>query len=118
VIDFKPSQVEMGHMPLVDTMGRCEREFAAAIIVRVCQAKGDTWQSVAFSDIKHVLTADAEAGTLPFAKLVRCPVFRPDAWDLVAKGFARWVGEPGDVIELTDIGLEAIRKHVSKAGAK
>lgn len=117
MIEFKPSQVVMGYMPLVDTMGRCEREFAAAIVVRVCQAKGDTWQAVAFSDVREVLKADLEAGTAPFAKLLGNPVFRPDAWDLVAKGFARWVGEPGDVIELTEAGFEAIRKHVRKGGA-
>lgn len=116
MIDFKPSQVMLAAIPLVDTMHKAEVEFAAALVVRVCQVQGDSWQAVGFDDVAKALTADVEAGTPPFAKLVNCPVFRPDVWRLVTDGYARWTDHEGGAVEFTDKGFDAIRKHV-KDGA-
>lgn len=92
--DFKPSQVDLAAPPLVGTLGHAEMEFAAAMIVRACQVHGDAWQAVSWDQIQSAMYADMTAERPPFAALMRNPFFQPDVHELVAKGFARWTGEP------------------------
>ena len=112
-IDFNPSQVVLGAPPLTGTMGKSEAEHAAAVIVRVCQANGDTWQPVGWKTVASVLTADVEAKREPFASLMCNPFFRPDPFELADRGFAAWDGTPGaSPVALTTKGLEALRQWV------
>ena len=111
--DFKPSQVYLGIPPLTATMGRSEREHAAAILVRVCQARGDIWQPVTPAMFGEVINDDLTAKTEPFYSLNQNPFFNPDFHDIVAKGFARWVETEGKgPLELTPTGIEALRGWV------
>jgi len=109
VIDFKPSHVVLAVPPLTGTMGRAEREHAAAIIVRTCQVQGDEWKSVTEDQVMAMLTADLEAGTQPFVSLIKNPFFKPDPAALVAAGFAK---RDGEALELTAKGIEALRPCV------
>lgn len=113
MIDFTPSQVYLAAIPLCATMGRAESEFAAALIVRTCQLLGDEWRSVSPRQIGEMLRDDLEAKREPMASLSHNPFFRPDVWELVSRGFAQWIGEPGkSPVELTDCGLERLRPWV------
>lgn len=104
---IKPSDIVLVGMPLTGTLGRSERECAAAIIVRACQELGDKWQAVSGRQIADVIRADVAADRMPFASLAFNPFFRPDVLDLVEKGFA---ARSGDLVELTGAGLAAIAK--------
>lgn len=111
MIDFKPSQVELQAL-LGDTMGRCEREIAALLMVRTLQVNGDTWSSVDALHIKTTVQADIEAKTEPVYSLHFAPIM-PDFWDMVAHGYARFTERlAGGPIEFTDKGLEALRRWV------
>lgn len=118
---FKPSQVRIGIPPLVATMGRSEAEFAAALVVRTLAVKGDTWRPVAWTEIQEVVKADMEGTVDPVtmkrtprhaavASLMGMPFYRPDIYEMVKRGFARWTGEPGKTVEFTDKGVTALRK--------
>lgn len=117
-IDFKPSDVKLEACfpPLTDTLGRVEREAAATLIVRVCQIKGDVWQPVMPKEIGEILKADREAKIEPLASLATSPFWRPDIFDCVELGFARWIdGDDGKgPVELTEKGLEALRRWVRR----
>jgi hypothetical protein len=112
--DFKPSQVVLAIPPLCGTMGHAEKEFAAAIIVRCCQAKGDKWQPVSPQMFEEVVKEDLDAKTEPFHSLNRNPYFRPSFRELAESKYGRWVAEggPGCPIELTEEGIEALRRWV------
>jgi hypothetical protein len=114
MIDFKPSQVILNAVPpLTATMGRSEREHAAALLVRASQVKGDTWQPVTPAILGEVIRADLDGAVEPWASLNRNPFFRPDFRDLMQAGFARWCAEgKGAPIELTESGVEALRRWV------
>lgn len=114
-VEFKPSDVHLAAVPLTATMGRAEREQAAALIVRVCQAMGDRWQPVTWNDVRRVLTADlAEPAAHITADWVRWPLFRPDVRDLCDKGFATL---DGDAASFTEVGFAKLRAHVkARAG--
>jgi hypothetical protein len=106
---FKPSDVTLRIPPLCNTMKRAEVEFAASLIVRTLQVKGDAWRPVEWSEIQEVIKADMAEDREPFASLMKNPVFRPDAPDLVKRGYARWLGEPrASAIELLPPAFEAI----------
>jgi hypothetical protein len=110
---FKPSQVFLNTVPpLTGTMGRSEREHAAAILVRVCQVKGDAWQAVTPKILGEVLRADLAAQVEPWHSLNANPFFRPDFHELVDAGFARWGEDEGKPIELTELGIESLRRWV------
>lgn len=115
---FKPSQVFLNAVPpLTATMGRAEREHAAAMLVRVCQVLGDEWQSVEPVTLGRVIRDDLAAGVEPWKSLNTNPFFRPDFHDLVATGFAEWrekaPGTPGGPpIAFTPKGIEALRRWV------
>jgi hypothetical protein len=106
---FKPSQVVMTWMPLTGTMTRRVNEFAAAILVHVCEARGDEWQPVTLTQMLEVLSSDAQSGREPFAKLLRNPFFTPDFAGLVDQGFAKWAEANGSpALALTDQGFGAL----------
>ncbi len=112
--DFTPSQVFLNCIPpLTATMGRAEREHAAALLVRACQVMGDRWQPVTPAMLGEVIQADLAAQAEPLSSLNRNPFFCPDFHDLAAKGFARWTEEDGKgPLELTERGIEALRRWV------
>ena len=107
---FKPSDVNLcaSFPPLVATMGRTEAEIAAALLVRVCQVNGDTWQDIDVVLLSTVIKSDLEAKREPFASLNRNPFCRPDVHDLVKRGFAEWVGDPGQTLRFTQQGLDVL----------
>lgn len=112
-VTFKPSQVVLTVPPLAGTMGRSEREHAAAIIVRVCQVKGDVWRAVTWAEAKEVLKSDLDAGIEPMASLLENPFFKPDVGGLTAAGLA---SRDGDTTELTEAGIAALARWVKSAG--
>lgn len=114
---FKPSEVVLRPViPLMATMGRAERELAAAMIVRTCAVKGDAWQPVGPATIGEVIRADLDAKLEPWTGLNSnpfCP--SPDFRDLVKHGFARWTaGDDKGPLELTAKGIEALRRWVRR----
>lgn len=112
---MKPSEISLllSFPPLIDTMGRVEREAAATLLVRACQHKGDTWAPMEPLDIGAVIKYDLENQIEPLCKLNRNPFWRPDFCDLVDKGFARWTttNDQHAPIEFTKKGLEVLSKH-------
>lgn len=112
---YAPSRVSLVVPPLVGTMESAEREFAAALIVRACQALGDQWNPVEFQELGTVIKADVEAKTEPLFSLNRNPFFRPDFWKLADGKYGRWTGTPGEsAIELTELGIAALKRWVVK----
>lgn len=107
---IKPSEVDLcaSFPPLVGTMGRTEVEIAAALLVRACQVGGDAWQDVSTATLAEVITADLAAKREPFTSINRNPFCRPDVHDLVKRGFAEWVGEPGGALRFTQRGVAAM----------
>lgn len=110
-VGFAPSEVVLHAIPLVGTLGRTEREMAAALIVRACQVNGDTWQPVTPKMIREMLERDAADGVEPMASLNRNPFARPNFWELVAEGYAS--GDPAkhEPLALTEKALAKIRKY-------
>jgi hypothetical protein len=127
---FNPSAVNLlgCFPPLVDTMGKTEAEVAATYIVRTLAASGDTWRPVTWKECRERIKADciavekaggpnkAPAVERMIFDLLRNPFTRPDVDELVRRGFARWISEPGmpvrAAIELTDEGRERLRRWV------
>jgi hypothetical protein len=77
--DFRPSDVALAVPPLIATMEKSEREFAAALIVRACHVEGDTWQPIALEKLGRVIESDLAEKRDPVASLARNPFFRPRA---------------------------------------
>lgn len=111
--DFLPSQVVLSGIPLTGTMGRTEREVAAAYLVLACQFHGDRWQPVTPLMIRAALDdADAKEGHV-MSGIARNPFARPDFFGLTTEGFATQDQGPGPApIELTPKAFEAMRKWV------
>lgn len=110
--DFKPSDVVMWRavMPLIDTFGRAEMEAAAALIVLVCQRRGDVWAPVSAKSVGGELRSVIADGVEPWASVNRNPFFRPDIRALISKGFAQWVGgDESQVVEFTAAGFDRVR---------
>ena len=106
-----PSQIVLrAPLPLTDTMGRAEREVAAALIVRTCHVHGDKWQPVTPRMIGEVIKQDLDDGTEPFKTMNLYPFARPDFRDLIKAGYGEGGGEGGQPIALTEKGLLAIQK--------
>lgn len=119
MIAIKPSEVDLSVPHFVACAGRAEREFALGLYVRTCQAKGDAWQPIIPRDTGEVLKADRAAGRDLFDRLTSNPYWFPDFPDLVAAGYARWLGEgEGAPLELTDLGFAAVEKWVARTGRK
>lgn len=98
------------HCPLTDTLGRSEREVAAAILVIALAESGDTWGPISPRTTAITLKSVFERPEYSFLKN---PFLRPDYADLVTKGFARWTmpdDGPKSPIEFTEIGIHAIQR--------
>lgn len=120
-MQFAPSQVVLGTPPLTATMGKSEVEFAAALLVRVCHARGDVWAAQSPRDVQDVLGADIASNRDPVARWNGNPFLRPDFRRLVEGGYARWTGEAGSSpLEFTEKGLTALLRWVpgTKAWAR
>lgn len=108
--------------PLGSTFGRSEREVAAALIVRALQVRGGSWGPVTFAELE-ALVARADPWTIA---ILSNPFHRPEFFDLIAKGFARWLEPPADddpsaierfhdaggTIELTDVGIDRLARSI------
>jgi len=115
-VEFKPSDVVLTGVPLGGTLGRSEVEFAAAIIVRTCQANGDTWTPVGRAEMAAVLHEDVETKREPVASWDRNPFLHPDFRDLVARGLAAWIApHPDSRIQMTEKGLVALQPWVKSS---
>lgn len=115
MIDFKPSQVIIIVPPLVATMGRAESEHAAALLVLACQCHGDTWGSMTPRQVGEAIQWALDGNRDPWPSLNRNPFFKPDIYELVSKGFARWTENEGGPVAFTDAGLERLRRWVRVA---
>ncbi len=110
--DFRPSEVALfTPLPLVGTLGRTEREVAAALLVRACQVNGDTWQPVSPAMVGETLKRDVAEGVQPFASLNSNPFVRPNFGELVEHGYAAGDLEKGEPLSLTDKALVEIAKY-------
>jgi hypothetical protein len=107
---MKPSDIELAPVPLVGTMGRCETELAAALLVHTCAVLGDQWQPLTLAQVQGVLSDDVATLRAPFMGWMTNPFLRPDVSSLVLGGWARWVDHPGGTVELTEMGLGAIAR--------
>jgi hypothetical protein len=113
--DYLPKDVQLiAPSLLAGTMRKAEAEFAAALVVLSCQLRGNAWQPTSTDHIAAALSVELERET-EIGRLVRNPFFRPNAGELVARGFARRVDD--DTVELTEAAFEAMRPWV-KRGAK
>ena len=116
-VDFKPSDVRLNDSfpPLTATMGRVEREAAAACLLLACHHHGDAWAPMLPRQLGEALKEAVSSATEPWVSLNRNPFFRPDFYELVEKGFARWTEGEGGPLEFTDAGFQALRKYVRTA---
>lgn len=109
-VEFKPSDVLLDPVPLTATMGRTEREQAAAVMVRACQVLGDRWQPITWKQVREALMRDFDDPKRPVGAVwVSFPGFRPDMRDLCAKGFATL---DGDAASFTEAGFAKLRSYV------
>lgn len=114
MIDFKPSQVVLIVPPLVATMGRAESEHAAALLVFACATKDDTWGPIEPQEMSKIILTAIKEQREPWHSLNRNPFFKPDFYELVSKGFARWTAEEGKALAFTDDGIERLRPWVRR----
>lgn len=89
---IKPSDVNLSApIPLVGTLGRSEREVAAALLILACVDDGDEWRPVLPKALGLAMTKRKDAPEFPW---LRNPFMRPDFVELVEKGYAHWFGPP------------------------
>jgi hypothetical protein len=108
MVPYLPRDIVLDWPPLIDTMRRFEREYAAALLVLTCQ-KTNAWSPVSLADVE-IAIKQALAGTDATSKWVRSAAtfpIGPDFADLIAKGFARMLIK-GHVVELTSQGVAAL----------
>lgn len=107
-MSFAPGEVTLAECnPLGGTLGRSEREVAAALLVRVCQVRG-VFGPVALADVEDLIATGDPWTT----GLLRNPFHAPDFNELVARGFARVVREEPLTLELTETGLDRIGRSI------
>lgn len=109
---FKPSEVILVVPPLVATMGHAGSQHAASLLVLGCQFHGDTWGPMSSRQVGEAIKWALEEKREPWPSLNRNPFFKPDIYELVSKGFARWTEEDGGTVAFTDEGLERLRRWV------
>jgi hypothetical protein len=117
VIDFKPSDVDLlgSFPPLCATMGRTEREMAAAALVWASVFAGDVWQPIKERTFAEAINKAIAEGVEPLASMMCNPFCRPDYPDLIAKGYAIWSDTDGQAgLGFTAKGLEALRRWLKK----
>ena len=114
---FRPSDVVLVFPPLIDTVGRFERETAAALIVMANAKSGDAWSPVTRSHVVEVARAELDRSSPKswVHWLVAQPFGHPDFDELVAHGYARWCEAPDpSPIALTAKGIAALYPHVRR----
>lgn len=110
-IDFQPSDIHLDpSLPLCSTLGRAERELAAAYLVLTLQHLGDGWdRAVTFDELR--------AAVLVHSVDPRCRwlvgAVAPDFIDLVQHGQA--VKVDAERMRLEPVAVEAMRVHVRRA---
>lgn len=116
MIDFRPEDVFINTVPpLVGTLGKSGVESAAALIIRACQVNGNEWKGVDLASLKAIIDKDVDNNVEPLKSMCMNPFIKPDFRELVARGFAKWEGMPGEsALALTDAGLEKLRRYVFK----
>jgi hypothetical protein len=121
---MKPSDVILfrAALPLIDTFGRAEMEFAAALMVRACIFHGDEWQPVTPRQINLAMKKDLLPGGI-WASLRGSPKDTwpsPDLRALAKEGYAIFHGDPdvvpGPAIEFTVKGLAMLEEKATAAG--
>lgn len=118
-MSFKPSDVRMWRavLPLIDTFGHAETEFAAALMVLTCKAQGNEWQPVSPRQVGFAMKNAGELGG-ELHHLSTFPMLpHPDVHRLVADGFATFLGDPEKKngedtapIRFTPKGYEVLRR--------
>lgn len=117
MIDFVPSQVNLGQM-FLGTFDHAEAENTAAVVVRVLADNGDVWRSAHCEELaagfekltKAANPSDPLSKDGPWRKWFNNPFMRIDMHDLVDRGFAEWDGEKA--IKFTEKGLERMSKWI------
>jgi len=115
---FKPSQVDLcaivgANEPYCREASFQEHE-ALCVLVRVCQARGDEWQSVAAALMGTVLREDRAFKNQPLYDLQSRYDFQPDFFGLIDRGLARWSTPDANrgPLEFTPRGLSTLAKWV------
>lgn len=113
-----PSEIRLSSpFPLVDTLDRCEREVAAALIVLACQHHGDKWQPITPRMIGEALRVALDQERKPWATLNTNPFARPDFHDLVKAGYATGDLENHGPLTLTEQAIERIAAKHQREGS-
>ena len=102
--DFKPSDVILGHPPLIGTMGRSEVEVAAAIVIRCLALEGDTWTMS-----EEAMVAAFEENDAYLSSLQRNPFLQPDFFAAEKAGY---IAKVDDRVTVTEKGRKAVRTFV------
>jgi hypothetical protein len=116
-VDFRPSEVVISVPPLTGTMGRCESEYAAALLVLACVGKG-RWAPCSREEIFAAFRAAVADQVQPWENLARNPFLRPSFPELLDTPYARLVREEEtEQMEFTPAGLERLRIWVPRRKA-
>ena len=103
-------------LPLVDTFGRAETEFAACLLVLACVTFGDEWKAHPPQDIGRAMKEAGERGGA-LCHLKDGPIPPPDFRLLASNGFAEFLGDPDGVgvpIQFTAKGYEKLATTLPK----
>lgn len=100
--------------PLTATLGRCELEFTAALILFGLHTLRRPWSApIAATELGKVLSDALGSGTEPIKSWARNPFLRMEFDGLVERGFALREKTPGgDVLTLTPAALERMARHL------
>lgn len=112
-IDFHPSDVDVGTggLPLTATLGRTEREIAAAYLVLTLQHLGADWdRAVTYDELRAAVLASKDD---PRFAWLASPFTMPDFPDLIAHGQALRLDS--ERMLLADVAIAAMRRHVRVA---
>lgn len=102
---MKPSDIAiLDPIPLGYTFEHVEAEMMGTIMVCALQLEKDEWGPVT----KEMLSDFVDSVREDIPSWMKNPFLKPDADDLVERGFAEWVDPPG-TIEFTEKGMEALR---------
>lgn len=100
--------------PLTGTLGRCEVEFTAALILFGLHTLGRPWEApITAKELGKVISDALGAGTEPIKSWARNPFLRTEFDGLVQRGFALREETPdGDVLTLTPAALQRVARHL------
>jgi hypothetical protein len=111
-----------GGPPLVGTFGKIEKEFAAGLLVLVCQLDGDEWRPVYPNEVGTVCKLHIE-DVKEYAWIEFALGFAPPNFDgLIEQGDAEFVGDEEDIrkrpVQFTAQGLDKLAKSYWHQGKK